>query len=243
MELLIDIGNTSLKWATCECGVVGAMRTVRHHGGLPIDLHATWEGLSVPDQVLVSNVGGRALADALARTCYSRWLREPRFVRTEPRRHGVAIAYESPEELGVDRWLAMLAAHRGFEGPSLIVDAGTAVTYDLILADGLHLGGLILPGINMMREGLLSGTRIQRAEPGTSVVPWAADTATAISAGPVQALGALADRLRDRLWAEAGTEPQIILSGGDAQQLIPAIGGSVSCQVDLVLRGLALLLT
>ena len=243
MQLLIDIGNTSLKWAPCESGAVGAMHSVRHHGGLPIDLQAAWEDLPTPEQVIASNVAGTALADALTRSCHARWGREPRFARTEPRRNGLAIAYGNPEALGVDRWLAMLAAHRGFEGPTLVVDAGTAATYDLLLADGRHLGGLIVPGVGMMRQGLHCGTRVPRAELQASILPWAVDTATAVSAGPVQALGALAERLRDRLEGVAGGEAQIILCGGDAPLLRPVIGGSVRCQDDLVLRGLAVLLT
>jgi type III pantothenate kinase len=241
MDLLIDIGNTNLKWAQHEAGTLGEILAVRHHGGLPVDLHAAWESMETPEQILVGSVAGEALVNALDRTCRSRWGRQPRYARTEHCLHGVTIAYERPERLGVDRWLALIAAHRICEGPVIIVDAGTAVTYDLLLANGHHLGGLILPGIEMMRDSLLSGTFIPGFEPEDSSELWSADTATAIAGGSIQAPAALAERLYDRLTAEAGVSPEVLICGGDAERLLPAIGRPVRLVPDLVLQGLALL--
>lgn len=241
MDLVIDIGNTSLKWTVCDRSELSEMQRVRHHGGLPIDLHAAWEQIPTPERVLVANVGGDALAAAVVRACRSRWGREPRFARTEPRCRGVTIAYAQPERLGVDRWLALLAGHHSCSGPVLIVDAGTALTYDLLLADGRHLGGLILPGIEMMRERLLAGTHIPRVEPEELAEPWAADTATAIAAGSIQAPAALAERLYDRLAAQIGGAPELIVTGSDGERLLPAIDRPAYLEPDLVLQGLALL--
>jgi type III pantothenate kinase len=241
MNLLIDIGNTSLKWAQCDGGVPAGMQTVRHHGGLPIDLHAAWELIGTPARILVSNVGAEGIAEALERACRVRWDRRPTFVVTEARSHGVAIAYERPERLGVDRWLALIAARRICTGAALIVDAGTAVTYDLLLPDGRHLGGLIVPGVEMMRDSLLAGTSIPRTEPVESAEPWAADTAAAIAAGSIQAPAALAERLRDRLEAIAGDRPEVLMTGGNADRLLPAVAPPHRHVPDLVLRGLALL--
>jgi len=241
MDLLIDIGNTSLKWTRGESGSLEAMRTLRHHGGLPIDLHAAWERLAPPRRILVSNVGGTELAGALERVCCSYWDRAPLFATPEPAAYGVTIAYERPERLGVDRWLALIAAHRICRGPVLVVDAGTAITYDLLLGDGNHLGGLITAGIEMMRDRLLAGTRISRVEPAESADPWAGDTDTAIAVGSIQAPAALAERLLRRLTARVGKPPRCILSGGDAERLIPALDLPLRHEPDLVLRGLALL--
>jgi len=241
MDLLIDIGNTNLKWARCDAGALGEMRAVRHHGGLPIDLHAAWELLETPDRILVGNVGGEAVTDALTHTCRARWNRSPRFVRPEACSHGVTIAYERPERLGVDRWLGLIAARQIASGSVIVVDAGTAVTYDLMLADGLHLGGLILPGIQMMRESLLAGTFIPRIEPEESSESWASDTAAAIAAGSIQAPAALAERLYGLLEARAGDCPELLITGGDAMRLLATIGCPARHIPDLVLRGLALL--
>jgi type III pantothenate kinase len=241
MDLLIDIGNTTLKWAPRTAGVLGEMRAVRHHGGLPIDLHAAWEQLATPDQILVSSVGNQTAAHALVRTCRSHWNREPRFARTERRSHGVTVAYEQPNRLGVDRWLAMLAAHRHWGAPALIVDAGTAITFDLLIADGRHLGGLIMPGVGMMRDSLLAGTAIPPVEIAETHEPWATDTANAIAAGSVQAPAALAQRLYDRLADESGAGPELLVTGTDADRLLPLIDRPARHLPDLVLQGLALL--
>jgi len=241
MDLLIDIGNTNLKWAVSEAGSPGAMQTVRHHGGLPIDLHAAWEALASPRRVLIGNVGGTKLAETLARICRSYWGREPELATPEPNAHGVTIAYAQPERLGVDRWLALIAAHRISPGPVLVIDAGTAITYDLLLGDGRHLGGLIMAGIELMRTGLITGTRIPRTEPEELAGFWAADTGAAIALGSIQAPAALAERLFARLTDQAGRAPECLLTGGDAERLLPALGLPVRPCPDLVLRGLALL--
>jgi type III pantothenate kinase len=240
-NLLVDIGNTSLKWAIGESGVLSEMQTLRHGRGLPIDLHAAWEQLKRPRRILVSNVGGTRMGEAVKNACRAYWEREPIFAATEHSAHGVTIAYERPERLGVDRWLVLLAAHRTCEGPVLIVDAGTAITYDLMLGNGRHLGGLILPGIETMRDGLLAGTHIPRVEPTELADPWAADTGDAIAAGSIQAPTALAERLLERLARQADSTPTCILTGGDADRLIPALGILVQQRPDLVLQGLALL--
>lgn len=243
MDLLIDIGNTTLKWVTSEAGNLSVMRSARHHDALPIDLHAAWEQLPSPGRVLVASVAAQSVTAALARTCRARWGLEPELAHTRRSSCGVTIAYEEPQRLGVDRWLALLAAHRSCAQPALIVDAGTAVTYDLLLSNGHHLGGLILPGIEMMRNELLSRTRIPQVEPVDIDGYWAADTATAVAAGSIQAPSALAERLLGRLSETAGAEPALLITGGDAERLLPALTVSARHEPDLVLQGLALLLS
>ena len=253
MNLLLDIGNTNLRWALQVGEVLGEVGTVRHGGGVPLDLLAAWESLEPPGRVLVSNVGGVAVAGALRRVVRALWGVEPESVAVQGSCLGLRVAYADPSRLGVDRWLALLGAHTGVSGSALIVDAGTAVTYDLMLAGGRHLGGLILPGIALMRGALLQGTHLPPldldAEPQTCLEPpWGTDTAAAVAGGGLQALGALAERLYDRLAQSArvgsgvGTEgapPRLLLTGGDAERLAPLIGRPLEIVPDLVLRGLA----
>lgn len=181
MNLLLDIGNTNLRWACQDGPDLGEIGTVRHGDAVPLDLLAAWESLGVPERVLVGNVGGESVAGAVRRVVRALWGLEAELVGV--RRHclGLRVAYEDPSRLGVDRWLALLGATTGSEGPALIVDAGTAVTYDLLLAGGRHLGGLILPGIEPMRAALLQSTRISPVgldpDLGASLAePWARDT-------------------------------------------------------------------
>jgi type III pantothenate kinase len=241
VDLLIDIGNTSLKWATQGPGGGAAMQSLRHHGGLPIDLHASWEALPAPKRVLVSNVAGAALGAELTRACLAHWGLAPRFAQTRAQCFGVRIAYAEPERLGVDRWLALLAAYRDYAPPVLIVDAGTAVTYDALVGDGQHLGGLILPGMRLMREAVLARTQIPPVEPEESPELWGRDTASAVANAALLAPTALAERLGERLRDQTGAEPELILTGGDGEQLLAALERPARLVPDLVLRGLALL--
>ena len=246
MDLLIDIGNTNLRWATHEpeAADLGAIAGVRHHGALPVDLLAAWDRLDPPARVLVGNVGGDDLVQHLARAARSLWGIEPRFAIPQGQALGVRVAYAEPTRFGVDRWLALVAAHHQGPGAALIVDAGTAITYDVLLADGQHLGGLILPGVHLMRATLFGSTRIPPVagltHPDSSAPPWATDTAAAIAGASLQAPAALAERLWRRLCDQAGEGARLILTGGDAEHLAPLIAGPVRLQPALVLQGLAL---
>lgn len=247
MILLLDIGNTNLRWAIYDDGRLGEVWILRHSGGVPLDLLAAWEQIAAPSCILVSNVVGQTVAESLRRVTRAYWGLDPEFVGTRADFGGVRIAYAEPARFGVDRWLTLLAAHAlarsGSEAeawqPILILDAGTAATFDLLLADGRHLGGLILPGIEMMRASLLAGTQIPRVEAELVGDPWAGDTGAAVASGSVQAIAALAGRLYDRLAEQAGATPRLLLTGGDAERLRPVLDRPFEEIPDLVLRGLA----
>ena len=243
MELLIDIGNTNLKWTlgSPQAGIpLETMRSLRHHGRLPIDLHATWEAMPRPRRVRVASVAATGVTEALSRVTRAYWGLEPELVRPRAHHQGLSIAYQDPGRLGVDRWLALLAAQRLAATPLVILDAGTAITFDLLLPGGRHLGGLILPGVETMRQALLANTQIPAVEPEEAADSWASDTATAIAVASLDAPAALAERLLGQLAAEAGAEPLLILTGGDAERLRLRLQVDALLVPDLVLQGLAL---
>jgi len=238
MQLLVDIGNTSIKWATWDGQYLANPGSAKHFGALPIDLLAAWDLLNGISGIMVARVGPQSVRDALAKIASARWQCKPTDIATSAEAHGVRIAYADPARLGVDRFLALIGAHALHCGPKLIVDAGTAVTYDLLLADGHHLGGLILPGIALMRDSVLAGTQIPRYEPAEADQSWAADTAEAVAAASIQAPAALAERLYQRLSNHAGQPPKVIITGGDAERLLAAIAPPALHHPDLVLLGL-----
>ncbi|HYN77315.1 MAG TPA: type III pantothenate kinase [Lamprocystis sp. (in: g-proteobacteria)] len=248
MNLLIDIGNTNLHWALHDTAGLGPMQGLRHGQGVPLDLLAAWEVLEPPRRVLIGNVGGAPVGDAVARVIRAYWGREPECAVPRQGFQGVRVAYPEPARLGVDRWLALLAAHARGVGATLILDVGTAATFDLLAAGGHHLGGLILPGLTMMRDSLLAGTRIPPGDPDPAVTPWATDTGAAIATGSRHALAALAERLYDRLsglstGANAGltAAPALLITGGDGPCIGPLISRPVELIPDLVLQGLVCL--
>lgn len=239
MQLLIDLGNTSLKWALWDGTLLSDMHSARHHGGLPLDLLATWESLDNIQKVRASSVGPETVKAAVTRICISLWQCEPEFIRVDPGRSPVRIAYSEPARLGVDRWLALCAAHFLYPGPKLVLHVGTAITYDALLADGQHLGGLILPGISAMRASLLSSTQIpshESADPDKRL--WGGSTGQGIAAACLHAPAALADRLWQQLRQHTGTMPRQLITGGDAERLSPLLSHPSTHHPDLVLQGL-----
>jgi type III pantothenate kinase len=153
--------------------------------------------------------------------------------------HGLVCAYPRPGRFGLDRWLALIAAHAGrADTPLLLASAGTALTIDRLEPDGRHAGGLIAPGLAAMRAGLvaaapaLAGHVDGHAGPGLAV-----DSADAIASGCLQAALALIERCRS---AGPGAPPwPLLLSGGDAARVRPHLAGRVEERPRLVLEGLA----
>jgi type III pantothenate kinase len=153
----------------------------------------------------------------------------------------VTNGYRSPAQLGVDRWLALLAAHADGRGDACVVDCGTAVTIDLVDAAGRHHGGLILPGLRAMREYLLERTRIPpfdkaapRAVLGRATPEAVANGALLAVVGAVRETLALAHSL-------FGRPPRLLVAGGDGPLFAAALGETAELRPDLVLEGLAVL--
>ncbi len=248
MNLLLDIGNTSLRWGLSADGQLGPMGAVRHARAVPPDLLAAWESLDRPTRVYAGNVGGAPVAQAVARAVRAFWGLEIVFVTTRRDCLGLRVAYAEPTRLGVDRWLALLgAAGRAGAGRGVVIlDAGTAATVDVLAPGGQHLGGLIVPGLAMMREALLAGTHIPGGEPEPVGEPWAADTAAGVAAGARHALAALGERAHQRLWQRLGdgagvtsdAAPLLLVTGGDGPLVVPLIERPCELVPELVLRGL-----
>lgn len=245
MNLLLDIGNTGLRWGLKAPGrPLDGVQSVRHEGAVPLDLLAAWEGLEAPSRVLIANVGGPDVCEAVSRVVRAYWGLESEPVATRADCRGVRIAYADPARFGVDRWLTLLAARARTRGAVLVMDAGTAVTYDGLLATGEHIGGQILPGIAMIRAALLSGTRLPPVDPAAETDLaglWARDTSETLASGGVLALAALAERLLADLAERCGAPAELLVTGGDGARIAESVDRPSILAPDLVLEGLALL--
>jgi type III pantothenate kinase len=253
VKLLVDIGNTSLKWALSDGGEVGPMSAARHFGALPIDVLAAWETIESVDALLLASVGPSEVVDAVRTASAAYWQCPVEQIKTHAQAHGVRVAYAEPSRLGVDRFLALIGAQwlaqhdsrsvtierSPAQTATLIVDAGTAITIDALLADGTHLGGQILPGIPMLRGSLLQNTRLPAHHTQDHDGLWGNDTGPAIAAASLQAPAALGERLLRALHDQSGQQPRLILTGGDAERLAPHFHSSYEHRADLVLVGLA----
>jgi type III pantothenate kinase len=257
--LLVDIGNTRIKWARFEGGRLGRGRAAAHLGWGAADYarrlfgHTRLSGSrDAPSgreiaSLLVSSVAGSEVNRALAAAARRAGTRI-RFVRVPRRGGGVTVGYAEPWRLGVDRFVAAVGAHALFASvPVCVVGVGTAMTIDLVGADGRHRGGVIIPGPTLMVETLLDRTHgiRRRARGGTAVVVGRSLFGRSTRAGVVQgaryAAAATIDQAVDQARPLVGGRPLTVLTGGGA----PAVRGLVRSPwvlvPDLVLRGLAVL--
>lgn len=248
MNLVIDVGNTRLKWASVTSAGLSDQKAIVHKDAKPaLWTAALFDAGHKPERVLIANVAGERMTKMLTRSTKKTFGLKPEFVTTARDFQELTNGYLDPALLGVDRWLAVIGAWTMARCALCIVDAGTAVKVDGVDAGGRHLGGLIAPGIQMMRETLLANTSgIARAaelsSPSMSGV-LANNTIGAVSRGAVYALAGLADRAAETVEQSTGTKPRLFITGGDAGMIAAAMRTQGEIVPDLVLRGLAVLAT
>ena len=245
MILLADIGNTRMKWSLWEDGVHTRTGAVAHEPALfALNLDAQWRGIAAPERVLVSNVVGTKIADALYDWVQKRWQLHTEFVRTQKQGHGVTNSYVRHDRLGVDRWLAMIAARRTLPGTAVcVVDCGTAITADVVDAAGQHRGGLIAPGLTAMCSALTRDAAAIGAMQQDATAPevWlATDTQSGVLAGTRLAAAAFIDRVMTDAQRQLNAPVSGLITGGDAPVLLPLLRIPLQHEPYLVLDGLAL---
>ncbi len=232
--LLIDIGNSRIKWAFSSDGVW------KQQGTAPLEewraVQQSFASLAPVHRIVACNVAGADAAAQLRTACAA--LPCPvEFVTAREAQCGVRNGYAQPNRLGSDRWAALIAAWRQTQAPCLVVNCGTATTVDALSAKGEFLGGLILPGIDMMRSSLLQGTaRVKEANGRWQAFP--RNTADAVASGTIQAtVGAIHQQYE--LLGVPGAA--CVLDGGAADQIQSLLGLPVKRIDNLVLRGLQIM--
>ena len=218
--LLLDVGNTAIKWRLAQ-----AEGLLDQGGRTASDTHALCEaltGLAWSQAALTSVAGPSFDGDMIARL--SEISDAPvRQGMAEASRFGLTNAYQPPESIGADRWFAMLGAWYEHKGPLCVVDAGTAITIDIVTSDGHHEGGYIIPGVDLMRHSLTNNTRLidVRGLAAPSIAP-GSDTAQCVNAGVWQAAqgaiqSVIAQYPHHRLMLTGGTAPELMALGGEGE--------------------------
>lgn len=253
MCLLVDMGNTRIKWRL-EGGASGVFTHASE--GLAADLHAAWGALEPPRNVVLASVASEALNAALTTFVARQWPGvQVVMLRSQRECCGVRIQYAQPENFGIDRFAALIAARAEFKGvPVVVMDAGSALTVDALDATGLHVGGMIMPGLHMLTSSLRNdaarlGAFAQSTRSPNTLIALQSETQAAIEAGvATMLLGGAYSALTTALCA-VGEEAQIILTGGDAVWLMAKDrASSTGCRLhgahlrtELVLNGLSYL--
>lgn len=244
MILEIDVGNSALKWR-----VVDAQECILGKGrSLLTGINMLGEvSLNYPLVKLarISCVASAEVRQKLAQEVFDLWGVEGRFAETKKSFAGLRVAYVDPARLGVDRWVAMLAAIQEAAGPVCVFDCGSAITVDLVEEKGLHKGGYIVPGLGMQRESLLSNTGQIRVEKlvNAESFGWGVSTEEAIELGLSRMVAGFIDGVVDEL-LERRVVPVLFLTGGDAELLLPLLKYASLFKVrpKLVLDGLRIAL-
>lgn len=237
MKLLLDAGNTRLKWAWWDHGFRPGGAVV-HAGRSPEAALAALDLKLLPTEVWAAGVASPAVHAAMedwAQRCNQL---TPRWVTTAASACGVRCAYRNPDKLGVDRWLSLIAAFHRVRGAACVVDAGTALTLDVVDAHGQHLGGLIAPGLGAQRRGLRRETQVRSREARDAPTWLARDTDSAVAWGTLHAVIGLIERVHARVSVSV-PDMACLITGGEAEQLLPHLGDGWAFEPHLVLEGLA----
>ena len=244
--LLVDLGNTRIKWARLGANGPGRMRAAAHRGWQRADFMRALVTGKV-SRVIAVSVAAPAVERRFAAAVRAATGAAPQFVRSGREAGGVRNGYRDVWRLGADRWVALVGARACVARRAVcVVDIGTATTIDLLDASGRHCGGAILPGPDLMIDALLRDTggirrRAQQRAARSASSSFARDTAAALRAGAALATaGAI-----EHAWREAsrtlGVRPQLLLTGGAAGVVSARLGLRHRQLPDLVLRGLAVL--
>ena len=232
--LLVDSGNTNIKWGLHD-GLNWLNRGVVAQGQTLL-LAQEWQTLLKPSRILVSHVAGTHARAELA-GLFSQWALEPSWVSAVAYQCGVRNYYANPAQLGSDRWTALIAAWQMERQGCLVVDVGTAMTVDALSDTGEFLGGIITPGFDLMRKSLAGNTAVSNEDEG-EFCDYPDSTADAAYSGATHALAGAVERMAILLAKTLGHLPICVLSGGGAQRLQFQLNVTVKVIDNLVLEGL-----
>jgi type III pantothenate kinase len=237
MILLLDAGNSRVKWA-----FHGNQGQVNHGSVDNSDINSlflTWQGYSRPDVIVGSNVAGEGVRTRLE-TQLSRWRLHPRWITSIESQCGVKNNYERPAQLGSDRWASLIAARQRIKGNCLVVTVGSALTADVLSKDGVFVGGIIIPGVDLMHRALAANTSALKITTG-EFEPFPVNTANALYSGSIQALAGTIERMHALMLHSGYDAPTCLISGGAAPKVQPYLTIESTLVENLVLEGLLII--
>ena len=240
MNLLVDLGNSRIKWAWQHDQILNSMgSSATRSGEFKAQLKQAWSTQPKPRQVVYCAVADQVLVEQLESLVDELWQLQARRLIPELNAFGLTCHYHEPGQLGADRWAAMIGAYTQYQQALCVIDCGTAVTIDALSADGQHQGGLIIPGELLMRRVLGERTgRIGQVHDG-SINLASVDTQGAVATGCVLAVAAFIDRAIESYQDIIAETLQIFITGGDAETLLPHLKSKPEMVPDLVFLGLA----
>lgn len=236
--LTIDSGNTFIKWGLHDQYDWISQGRIKQDEST--NLANVWQNFPEPSSIFISNVAGDTAKKNLTVLC-SIWKTKPQWIVPVRQQCGVRNFYTKPSQLGSDRWAALVAAWNHQMQACLVINIGTAMTVDVLSDTGGFLGGIIVPGPDLMFKVLGTHTEISRTERGDfNQFPVCTDDA--IFSGVIQSLVGSIERMNRILCIHLGYSKQnCILSGGASSLILPYLGIRAKVVDNLVLEGLLLI--
>ena len=241
MKLLMDIGNSRVKWKCHSNEIESQTKNIAYQSTslitqLDNDFAHTEFHIS---KVYISNVAGDEIKSKVYQWVADRFNVEPEFAVSLRESCGLISAYQQANQLGVDRFLAMIGAQTLNNKPKVVVDSGTATTIDCINSNHKFMGGVILPGLDLMRISLSSGAdALDTTGSSTIMNLFATDTDDAILSGAKLATVSAIEVAVKNLSDFAGCEADCIITGGNGKVIESHLNIGADYQPDLVLKGL-----
>ncbi len=241
MTLYIDMGNSRIRLLSDPDGIGKIVAHEYRHAGLESTLQNTIANLPVPDRVVVASVAGEDLTSRLNSWCESTWSVTPEYLQSDKVCCGVTNGYHNPAQLGIDRWLAMIAAWNKYRANICVFDCGSAVTADLVTAAGQHLGGYIIPGYNMMQQSLVNNTGLIRLQTdATCSIQPGINTDDCVYHGTTLALVAFIEKIMDMANKSVNGTFKCIITGGGADLALNSVNADMYHEQMLVMEGIKL---
>lgn len=239
MHLLIDLGNSRLKWALSRPG--HWLTGVATHKDVDIAtlLDGLWSGILAPERIVMSSVANEKVRHAIEYWTQVHWGSTPHLLNPSREQLGLINGYREPGALGADRWAALLGARGMSRRAFAVVDCGTAVTVDAVSGDGVFSGGVIMPGLRLLRMSIGAGTARVGFGEGNDSSCLGRATADCVAAGAAFGLVGAIERCLKEQERALDEELDVFLTGGDAPKIASRLERQTTLEPDLVLKGLA----
>jgi len=238
MNLLIDVGNSRIKYAYQEQEKIYTIQAIAHQSSDYLSqIKQHWQSFNPPQILAISSVSKATILHQLIDLGKQLWPTVNIVIaKSSAQKFSLVNAYPEPEKLGVDRWLALLALNHYYPGYCCVVDCGTAITIDCLNSSGIHQGGLITPGLELMKQSLYQGTENITDCQQNQVIKLANNTASAIYTGTLYAAAGFIEKAVN----DFQDHSNIVLTGGDAAMIADKLTLQWVLDSALVLKGLAL---
>ena len=245
-DLLIDIGNSSLKWCIVDSDGLSKMSQQLYPKDISADFFIhNWRTLEKPKDIVISCVAQDTVWQALEKACFELWDIKVQKINSLKNQFGLVNAYDNVSSLGSDRWCAMLGGLQQASSAFIVINAGSALTVDVVNDAGQHLGGYIVPGVNMMKNSLgLHTAQVQVGSTSNALFDLSLGHSTedCVESG----IHLLVVKFVEAIYEKVALDMngcQVFVSGGDAKSIADLLSFNCDVVPELVLRGLSMIAT